>query len=339
MEDRKLTDTSAEQSKIVGEVPKFSDTITQNDKYTNEPAAFGVLQFLKIVAFSFLTVFVAFFLGLRLRFLIETPFFFLSVKGETTTNLVWLAIAFLFFMVVLCITLVITSRSVVEFIPGWLLSGVALFIGIGNYGPAGILIGGGFLVSTIIFYMLVQSDIENSFVFSVRHAFSSLTIFFVMFFGVISAGYYFSTVDRLESVGKTLPDEVVTPIYRYERQLVAKQLGVKEDEIEFELARLREMGKKVKLGGVLGFLDISDVQEGADNLYSLTKEKLSGVIMPYVRWFSVGLSILLFLLLMPFSTLYSILLKPILWVIIEIFVAVGIIRRVKEMRECITLRI
>jgi hypothetical protein len=335
----KNADKIEDRSKIVSSQISEPEYYSQQDTKGEISKEFGLGSFLKIITFSILTLLTALLFGLKLRVIIDNPFFFFSINKELSIQLLWLLLSFILFVTFISLTILITASSFIEFIPAWLLGGVALFIGLGNYETAGIAISVPFLILILIYYLLVQSDMKNSLAFSVRQAFSSLSMFLMMTFLVVCTGYYFSCLTEFEKVKDSVPEAIIKPIYEYERKVVASQLGVEEDKIESELYRLRKQGTTAKIGGALGFIDITDVQEGIDNLYNVTKKQLSNFISPYYRWIGVGLSLFLLLTLAIISTPLAWIIKIVLWLFIELLVSFRFLRRVKEVREVTTLAV
>lgn len=299
-----------------------------------EEKKFGVPQFIKLIVIELLFIMGAFFLGSCLKFVFSTPFFFISFGSDSVPRMVMFFVSLLVFLVATGLTLVASHKSFVEFIPGWLLGTIGFFVGVGQYNLTGALLAGGMLIALVVFYFFVQSDIQNSFSFSTRHAFSSLSIFLTLLFAVFSAGYYFAVADVL-SVDDQLSDAVVEPAYNVQKAVLARQFDVPEDQVEEKLQELEAQGESIDS---IGFFE-TDGEVDTTDLYGWFKEKMSEMVMPWIRWVAIGLAVSLFLSITVFITPLNFLVRGLLWLVVEGLVAVGVFKKETEQREAIIVTI
>lgn len=287
-----------------------------------------ISDFAKLIILSILFILAAFFFGLSSKFVFTNPFFFVSWDRASVLNITLFTVSLLILIAVFSLMIIGTHDSFVEFVPGWLLATVAFFIGIGSFTTPGWVLAGGFLVSCLVYFLFAQSDIEDSFTFSVRHAFSSMSIFLTLLFAVFSAAYYFAASDIL-SRASDLPDETIQPIYDFQIDLWSKRLGVPEDQVEEELQKIEEEGATIDVFGIFE----TDVDFDAAHPYSWFKESFSKWISPVMRWITLGLAVSLFLTISVFIAPLNLIAKAIIWLFVEALVAVGVFRKSVETRE------
>lgn len=303
-------------------------------KEAEEETPFGVGQFIKLVVFGLILVGAAYFLGNAMRFMFDQPFFVFSMNGDFWVQIALGGVALLVFLVVGGITMVAYSRSFLAFIPVWIVASLGFYVGIGEYGLAGLVVGAGFVLGLVVFYMFVKGDLKDSFSFSVRSAFRSMGMFLTIVFVALAAGYYMNVEDVL-SGAELLPEEVMRPIYNAEKLILASQLGVPEDQVESKLELLAGAGEQISF---LGMFD-SDAELQSKGLYNWMHEKVSEVVAGAIPWVAGGMTILVFfalsIIIMP-ATMLS---RVVIFVVMQALIVLGVFKKKTVMREAEVLEI
>lgn len=299
-----------------------------------EKQPFGVGQFVKLLVFGVLFVTASYFLGSAFRFVFDGSFFFLSWAGETWIEAVMLTVFLVVFLVVAGVTMVAYERSFLAFIPTWALASLGFFVGVGEYGVSGGIVGAGFALGLMLFFIVVKGDLKDSFKFSVRQAFSSIGIFLTILFVAVAGGYYMKVEQTLSS-SELLPEEIMRPVYELEKRVMSTQLGVPEDEVEDRLKQMEHEGKKVSFFGLFEL----DSELQTKTMYDWMHGKVSELASEVIPYVAGGLAIILAIVLSVVIAPVSMISRGVIFVVMETLIVIGFFKKKKVMREAEVLEI